>query len=122
MRHIFTDEGDFYADGEVRTGYSGERLKNNEGELTNALAALRQWKIFKYTPNATAQQWLNNKKPPQVDIGISAQSVEQHFPELVVPATFDIGEAGESITGEHYKNFKIRKNRNRGSRRPAATC
>ncbi|WP_018015603.1 tail fiber domain-containing protein [Teredinibacter turnerae] len=109
VRHIFTDAGDLYADGEVRTGYSDERLKNDEGELTNALGALCQWKIFKYTPNATAQQWLNNKKPPQVDIGISAQSVEQHFPELVVPAPFDIGETRESITGEHYKTLRYER-------------
>ncbi len=93
----------------MRSGYSDERLKNNEGELTNALAALCQWKICKYTPSATAQQWLNNKKPPQVDIGISVQSVERHFPELVVPAPFDIGEIGESITGEHYKTIRYER-------------
>ena len=68
--------------------YSDERLKNKTGFLDGALDAIKNWTPFKYVDNDIAAGAEYTNRRPQ--IGLSAQEVQQYYPELVELAPFDM--------------------------------
>jgi hypothetical protein len=68
--------------------YSDERLKNKTGFLDGALEVIKNWTPFKYVDNdiASGAEYTNRRQ----QIGLSAQEVQQYYPELVELAPFDM--------------------------------
>jgi hypothetical protein len=97
--------------GDIVAYYSDERLKTNLGNITNAVDKVKKLNGFYYTNNDLAQEFGYTEK--QVQVGVSAQEVENVMPEVVKPAPFDLGvnENGStySISGDDYKTVKYEK-------------
>ncbi|TVZ39385.1 endosialidase-like protein [Alteromonadaceae bacterium 2753L.S.0a.02] len=110
VRYEFTDGGEFRADGDVVAGYSDERLKNIIGPITNAIESIKQWRAIQYTATQELCELTEGAFSPNVlELGITAQSVEQPNPELIRPAPFDLNNKGESISGEHYITLRYER-------------
>ena len=61
-----------------------------------------------YTANALAGSFGYTKKDRQ--IGVIAQQVQKHFPEIIKQAPFDTdGDKGASITGDNYITVQYEK-------------
>jgi hypothetical protein len=97
--------------GDIVAYYSDERLKTNLGNITNAVDKVKKLNGFYYTNNDLAQEFGYTEE--QVQVGVSAQEVENVMPEVVKPAPFDLGvnEDGStySISGDDYKTVKYEK-------------
>ena len=78
----------FYVWQDLVQYYSDERLKEKTGTLAGALDAIKSWTPFKYVDNALANSFNFGSDKPQ--IGLSAQEVQQFYPELVELAPFDV--------------------------------
>jgi len=78
--------GGIYATGTVIANYSDERLKTKLGKIESALDKICAIDTFYYEANETAQA-LGYKA--ERELGVSAQSVQAVFPEVVVPAPVD---------------------------------
>jgi hypothetical protein len=78
--------GAIYATGNITAYYSDERLKTKLGNLEGALDKICAIDTFYYEANETAQA-LGYKA--EREVGVSAQSVQAVFPELVAPAPID---------------------------------
>ena len=78
----------FYVWQDLVQYYSDERLKEKTGTLVGALDAIKSWTPFKYVDNALANSFNFGSDKPQ--IGLSAQEVQQYYPELVELAPFDV--------------------------------
>jgi hypothetical protein len=78
--------GGIFATGNVTAYYSDERLKTKLGNLESALDKICQIDTFYYEANETAQE-LGYKA--EREVGVSAQSVQKVFPEVVAPAPID---------------------------------
>lgn len=78
--------GAIYATGNITAYYSDERLKTKLGNLESALDKICAIDTFYYEANKTAQA-LGYKA--EREVGVSAQSVQKVFPELVAPAPID---------------------------------
>lgn len=78
--------GAIYATGNITAYYSDERLKTKLGNLESALDKICAIDTFYYEANETAQA-LGYKA--EREVGVSAQSVQAVFPELVAPAPID---------------------------------
>lgn len=78
--------GSFVATGNITAYYSDERLKTKLGALDSALDKICAIDTFYYEANETAQA-LGYEVVREV--GVSAQSVQAVFPELVAPAPID---------------------------------
>jgi hypothetical protein len=72
--------------GNIVANYSDERLKTKLGNLESALDKICAIDTFYYEANETAQA-LGYKA--EREVGVSAQSVQSVFPELVAPAPID---------------------------------
>ncbi len=81
-----TNGGEVRATGNIVANYSDERLKTKLGNLDSALDKICAIETFYYEANETAQA-LGYKA--EREVGVSAQSVQAVFPELVVPAPVD---------------------------------
>lgn len=81
-----TNGGEVRATGNIVANYSDERLKKKLGNLESALDKICAIDTFYYEANETAQA-LGYKA--EREVGVSAQSVQAVFPELVVPAPVD---------------------------------
>ncbi len=81
-----TNGGEVRATGNIIANYSDERLKTKLGNLESALDKICAIDTFYYEANETAQA-LGYKA--EREVGVSAQSVQAVFPELVVPAPID---------------------------------
>jgi hypothetical protein len=81
-----TNGGEVRATGNIIANYSDERLKTKLGNLESALDKICAIETFYYEANETAQA-LGYKA--EREVGVSAQSVQAVFPELVVPAPVD---------------------------------
>jgi hypothetical protein len=81
-----TNGGEVRATGNIVANYSDERLKTKLGNLESALDKICAIDTFYYEANETAQA-LGYKA--EREVGVSAQSVQAVFPELVVPAPID---------------------------------
>lgn len=79
-------DGKIYAMSDIIANYSDERLKTKLGNLESALDKICAIETFYYEANETAQA-LGYKA--EREVGVSAQSVQAVFPELVVQAPVD---------------------------------
>ena len=87
-----------YYVGNVFTGYSDDRLKIRDSDISNCLAKLKSLSTFKYYPNTSVCKVLDMYSSNDLDIGMSAQEVQVYFPEVVSRAPCDV-QVNES-TGE----------------------
>jgi hypothetical protein len=92
--------GEIRATGAITANYSDNRLKNRIGKIENALDKIDQLTGFLYTPNELAAEF--GFTDQTVQVGLSAQDVNNIQPEAVKPAPFDTTATGESISGENY--------------------
>ena len=102
--------GAIYSTGDVTAYYSDVRLKDIQGPITNALDGVLSIETFKYKHNEIAKE--NGFEGDDMQLGVSAQSVEAVFPELVKHAPFDIEHQDgveTSKTGEWYKTVKYER-------------
>jgi hypothetical protein len=74
------------AAGNIVAYYSDDRLKTKLGNITDALKKVNQLNGFYYQANELAQ---NLGYKPTVEVGVSAQEVEQILPQIVKPAPID---------------------------------
>ena len=109
-RFQFTDGGEFRADGDVVAGYSDVRLKNIIGPIESALESIQQWEPFYYTATQQLEDITDGAfKQSQLEVGLSAQSVQSTHPELIRHAPFDRNEKGESKSGEDYLTLRYER-------------
>ena len=87
-----------YYIGNVFTGYSDDRLKIRDSDMSDCLAKLKSLSTFKYYPNTSVCKVLGVQSSNDLDIGMSAQEVQEYFPEVVSRAPCDV-QVNES-TGE----------------------
>jgi hypothetical protein len=78
--------GEIRATGDITAGYSDDNLKNRIGNIENALDKVSQLAGFYYTPNDLAKTLGYNDR---IQVGLSAQEVQNVLPEVVVPAPID---------------------------------
>jgi hypothetical protein len=100
-RSIFCNE--LYATGNVTAYYSDDRLKTRIGNIENALDIVSSLNGFRYVDNELAKTFGYTNENGQ--IGVSAQEVQKHLPEIVRPAAFDVDHDNPdqgSKTGENY--------------------
>lgn len=111
LRFEFLDSGDFRADGDITAYYSDIRLKDVSGIVTNCISSIMaidppiRYTATKHAEKISKGAFSSEKK----EIGLSAQSVQKIFPELVKRAPFDTGEDGHSISGEDYLTLKYER-------------
>jgi hypothetical protein len=103
--------GEIRATNNVTAYYSDQRLKDIEGEITDALGKVERMSGVYYTSNKLAEQFGYTKKNRQV--GVIAQQVQKELPEVVKRAPFDSAytEDGEeySISGDEYLTVQYDK-------------
>ena len=97
------------ATGDITAYYSDERLKNIKEYVKDVLPALSKINVFKYNCNDLAESYGFDKS--KNEIGLSAQEIQRHYPELVTLAPFDSTLHEEtqkimSISGEDYLTLK----------------
>lgn len=100
-RTIFCNE--LYATGNVTAYYSDDRLKTRIGNIENALDIVSSLNGFRYVDNDLAKTFGYANENGQ--IGVSAQEVQKHLPEIVRPAAFDVDHDDPhhgSKSGENY--------------------
>jgi hypothetical protein len=78
--------GDVRATGNITSNFSDDNLKDNLGNIPNALEKVLSLNGFYYEPNKTAQDLGYAVKR---EVGVSAQQVQAVLPEIVVPAPID---------------------------------
>jgi hypothetical protein len=78
--------GDVRATGNITAYFSDDRLKTRLHNITNALEKLMTLNGFYYEANDLAVSLGYEKK---LEIGVSAQEVQNILPEVVVPAPID---------------------------------
>lgn len=103
----------FYCSNEIATAgnvtayYSDERLKTNLGAISGALDAVKKLEGFRYVNNDIAKSF--GYRSDKIQLGVSAQTVEALFPEIVTLAPFDMSEGVDgsvvSKSGENYKTL-----------------
>ena len=94
---------DLYATGNVTAYYSDDRLKTRKGNIENALHIVLSLNGFRYVDNDLAKTFGYANERGQ--IGVSAQEVQKHLPEIVRGAAFDVDHDDpdhSSKTGEDY--------------------
>jgi hypothetical protein len=87
---------------------SDDRLKNKISNIDNALTKVKTLNGFLYTWNEDAERLAGFDKET-VQVGVSAQRVRKVLPEAVKIAPFDVGEFGESKSGEEYLTVQYDK-------------
>ena len=78
--------GDFSTTGNVTAYFSDDRLKDRQGNITDAMNKVDALNGFYFIPNEKAQSLGYRKK---LEIGVSAQEVEAILPEIVTQAPVD---------------------------------
>ena len=78
--------GEIRATNNITAYYSDDRLKNNLGNIPNALDKLKTLNGFYYEANQTAVDLGYEVKK---EVGVSAQQVQAIMPEVVAPAPID---------------------------------
>ncbi len=97
----FHVQGNMVASGDITTSFSDERLKDHVYDLTGVLEKLKTIKGFAYVPSATCLKYDPNQSA-DIKFGVSAQKVQEVFPELVSRAPFDRTPEGTSKTGKDF--------------------
>lgn len=94
---------DGFFNGIVQQGLSDMRLKDRVRDLRGARSKLRELDCFYYTENSLARSLGQHNS--RMQLGLSAQQVRTHFPELTALAPCDMAPCGDgwkSKTGEDY--------------------
>lgn len=78
--------GEIIATNNITAYYSDDRLKTRLGKIENALSKVESLEGFYFEANEVAQSLGYEAKR---EIGVSAQSVNSMFPEIVAPAPID---------------------------------
>ena len=78
--------GSIRATGDITAYFSDDRLKTRIGNIPDALNKISSLSGFYYTPNDVAQSLGYGDK---VEVGLSAQEVQNILPEVVSPAPID---------------------------------
>ena len=82
-------------------------MKNNLGNIVDALDKIKSINGVYYTPNELAAQFGYTDKNKHV--GVIAQEIQAVLPEIIKAAPFDIDENGNSISGENYITVQYEK-------------
>jgi hypothetical protein len=94
--------GDIIATGNVTAYYSDERLKDLKGAIPDALDKVNKLTGYYYKPNALAHSLgVDNT---ELEVGVSAQEVEEVLPEIVTKSA-----VGQDEFGEDYKSVSYDK-------------
>jgi hypothetical protein len=101
-----------YATGTVTSYYSDERLKEKQGNISNALDKISQLNGFYYVNNDLAKSV--GFKDEKQQVGLSAQEVQKVLPEIMTLAPFDMvpdEKTGEMVSksGENYMTLDYAK-------------
>lgn len=100
------NDGTVLATGDVSGYYSDERLKEVDSQLVDCLSKILNLDVIRYHANELAVGLSEGVfKADKSEIGLKAGQVEKYFPELVVPAPFDLDEHGGSKSGDNYKTL-----------------
>jgi hypothetical protein len=99
--------GAIYATANITAYFSDIRLKNNEGNIDNALDKVAKLSGIYYTSNETAKKYGYTDESRQV--GVIAQEVKEVLPEVVKAAPFDLDQKGNSKSGENYMTVQYDK-------------
>jgi hypothetical protein len=94
---------DLNATGNITAYYSDDRLKTRIGNIENALDIVSSLNGFRYVDNELAKTFGYANEGAQ--IGVSAQEVQKHLPEIVRGAAFDVDHDDPnhgSKSGENY--------------------
>jgi hypothetical protein len=107
-------DGDVYvvgavrATGDVLASFSDMRLKTIVADIDNPLDKIMNIKTFKYVPNELAHQLnvVSESNKDTINVGVSAQTVQDVLPEVVTLAPFDmmLSDSGKtvSVSGSNY--------------------
>ena len=79
--------GNILSTGDVIAYYSDERLKNIKSYIKDVLPTLDEINVFKYNSNNLGESFGYDKDKDE--IGLSAQEILKHYPELINLAPFD---------------------------------
>jgi hypothetical protein len=94
--------GNIIATGNVTAYYSDERLKDFKGAIPDALDKVNKLTGYYYKPNALAHSLgVDNT---ELEVGVSAQEVEEVLPEIVTKSA-----VGQDEFGEDYKSVSYDK-------------
>ena len=94
--------GNIVASGNITAYYSDERLKDLKGAIPDALDKVNKLTGYYYTPNALAHSLgVDNT---ELEVGVSAQEVEEVLPEIVTKSV-----VGQDEFGEDYKTISYEK-------------
>ena len=96
--------GNLLATSDVTAYYSDERLKIKQGKIENALEKVNSIETFYFTNNELAKSF--GYKGDELQVGVSAQSVEKVMPEVIHLAPIDDDGEGNSVSGEDYKTVQ----------------
>ena len=102
----FNTFGDITATGDITSGASDERLKENIEPINNAIEKVKQIKGVTF-------DWINNIEElvgtpwnSERQAGVFAQDVQKVLPEVVQNAPFDLDENKKSKSGKDYLTVK----------------
>jgi len=99
--------GSIVATGEITAYFSDRRLKENVKPIDNAVTKVLSLNGITYTSNELAASFGYDQKTKLV--GLFADEVEAVLPEATRLAPFDLGENGDSKSGENYKTIQYEK-------------
>jgi hypothetical protein len=93
------------ATGNITAYYSDERLKTNLGNISNSIDIIKSLNGFRYVNNELAKSVGYSKE--EIQLGVSAQEVQQVLPEIVSLAPFDMetSEFDGIITSKSGENY-----------------
>ena len=95
------------ASGDITSNYSDIRLKTNIQPIENCIEKIQRLSGIYFTPNLLAKQYGYHED--KRNIGLIAQQVEPHIPEVITIAPFDQNSQGESKSGHRYLAIKYEK-------------
>lgn len=95
-------QGEIRATGDITAHFSDERLKTFKGKIENALAKVQQLSGYYFVENETAKNLGYNND--RLQVGVSAQEVDNILPEVVAPAPIN-----NNFEGADYKTVRYEK-------------
>jgi hypothetical protein len=99
--------GTIQASGDITAYFSDRRLKTNIRNIDDALNKILSLTGIYFTQNRHAEKFGYSDYTRQV--GVIAQQIETHIPEIVAPAPFDVDENGNSKSGHNYLTVRYEK-------------
>ena len=103
----YFDRTGLYVTGEIAGFYSDERLKTDIKLIDSALFRVEQLRGVTYKGNEVAARF--GFDDTQEQVGLLAQDLETILPQVIKPAPFDIGDGGQSLSGENYKTVQYER-------------